>query len=430
MPQSCSYALLLLAVLLPFPASAATAVLHCGKLVDVRALKLLGASSIIVTDGKIARVEAGFASGLPGDATIELRSHTCMPGLMDMHVHLTDEYNAKSELEQFRLNPADYAFRGAAYAERTLLAGFTTVRDLGGPYNVNVSLRNAVNAGFIKGPRIFTSGKSIASTGGHADPSNGFRADLMADPGPKEGVVNSAEDARKAVRQRYKDGVDLIKITATGGVLSVAVSGQAPQFAEEEIRAIVATANDYGYRVAVHAHGAEGIKRAVRAGVTSIEHGTLMDDEAIELMKKHGTWLVPTISAGRWVADKAKIDGFFSELVRPKAAEIGPRIQQTFAKAYKAGVKIAFGTDTGVSAHGDNAREFQYMVEGGMPALEAIRSATLSAATLLGMEQRLGAIEAGKLADIVAIAGDPEQDISAMSRVGFVMKEGVVYKAP
>ena len=195
-------------------------------------------------------------------------------------------------------------------------------------------------------------------------------------------------------------------------MLSVAVSGQAPQFTEEEIRAIIETAKDYGYRVAVHAHGAEGIKRAVRAGVTSIEHGTLMDDEAIGLMKKHGTWYVPTISAGRWVADKAKIDGFFSELVRPKAAEIGPQIQSTFAKPYKAGIKIAFGTDTGVSAHGDNAKEFQYMVEAGMPGLEAIRSATLSAATLIGMEQKLGSIEAGKLADMVAVPGDPEQDIT------------------
>jgi len=310
------------------------------------------------------------------------------------------------------------------------MAGFTTVRDVGGAGNVNLALRNAINQGLVKGPRVYTAGRSIATTGGHADPTNGMRADLVRQPSPEEGVVDGVDDARRAVRQRYKDGADLIKITATGGVLSVASSGQNPQFTEEEIRAIVETGKDYGFRVAAHAHGAEGMKRAVRAGVASIEHGTYMDDEAMTLMKKYGTYYVPTIVAGKWVAEKSRIEGFFPEIVRPKAAEIGPLIQGTFARAYKAGVKIAFGTDTGVSGHGENAREFSYMVEAGMPALEAVRAATLNAATLLGIEKQAGTVETGKWADIIATPQDPAQDIRAMERVSFVMKNGVIYKQP
>jgi imidazolonepropionase-like amidohydrolase len=250
----------------------------------------------------------------------------------------------------------------------------------------------------------------------------------MGDPGPKEGVVNSVEDARKAVRQRYKDGADWIKITSTGGVLSVAKSGQNPQFTDEELLAIVETARDYGMRVAAHAHGTEGMKRAVIAGVASIEHGTFMDDEVMQLMKENGTWYVPTILAGKWVAEKSKIDGFFPELVRPKAATIGPIIQDTFARAYKAGVPIVFGTDSGVSAHGDNAQEFALMVEGGMPPMEAIQSATSVAAEFLGIFDTHGSIEADKMADIVAVPGNPLDDIRAMERVSFVMRGGKVYK--
>jgi imidazolonepropionase-like amidohydrolase len=353
-----------------------------------------------------------------------------MPGLMDMHVHLTGEQSPQSDIEGFRLNPADYAYRSVGYAEKTLAAGFTTVRDLGGGSNVNLALREAIARGLIKGPRVFTSGRSIGTTGGHADPTNAMRADLVNAPTPEDGVINGADDARRAVRQRYKDGADLIKITATGGVLSVAASGQNPQFTEDEIRAIVETAKDYGFAVAAHAHGAEGLKRAVRAGVASIEHGTLLDDEGIALMKKHGTYYVPTMVAGEFVAEKAMIEGYFPPIVRAKAAEIGPRIKATFARAYKAGVKIAFGTDSGVSAHGDNGREFALMVGQGMTGLDAIRAATLEGATLLGVQDRLGAIEAGKLADVVAVPGDPIGDVRVMEQVGFVMKEGVIYKEP
>jgi imidazolonepropionase-like amidohydrolase len=368
------------------------------------------------------------SKGSAGDTVVDLRAHTCMPGLIDMHVHLTNEYNERSQVERFTLNPADHAYRSVGFAKETLLAGFTTVRDLGG--QISVALRNAINAGRVEGPRVFTSARSIATTGGHADPTNGMRDDLVKHPTPEDGVVNNIDEARRAVRQRYKDGADLIKITATGGVLSVAASGQNAQFTEDEIRAIVDLSKDYGFRVAAHAHGVEGMKRAIRAGVASIEHGTYMDDEAMTLMKKYGTYYVPTIIAGKWVEEKSRIPGFFPEVVRKKAAEIGPLIQETFARAHKSGVKIAFGTDSGVSGHGDNGREFGYMVQAGMPALAAIRSATLEAATLLGQEARLGTIEAGKLSDVVAVPGDPVKDIAAMTRVSFVMKNGVVYKKP
>jgi imidazolonepropionase-like amidohydrolase len=413
----------------PAAAHAAT-ILHCGRLIDVREGRVLNNASIVVDGANILRVDQGFTAAAAGDQVVDLRSQTCMPGLIDMHVHLTDEYSAQSDIEGFRLNPADFAIRGVAFAERTLLAGFTAVRDLGGDANVNIALRNGINRGVVKGPRVFTAGRSIATTGGHADPTNGMRMDLAPHPTPEDGVVNGLDDAKRAVRQRYKDGADVIKITATGGVLSVAASGQNPQFTEEEIRAIVAIAADNGFKVAAHAHGADGLKRAVRAGVHSIEHGTYLDDEGIALMKQHGTYLVPTISAGRWVADKAKIDGFFPEVVRGKAAAIGPLIQATFTRAFKAGVKIAFGTDSGVSAHGDNGKEFAYMVEGGMAPMGAIRSATLDAATLLGQTERIGSIEPGKFADIVAVPGDPIANITMMERVSFVMKNGVVYKGP
>ena len=402
-------------------------ILHCGKLIDVTKGQVLTDYSIIVEGNTITDVLAGFTKSSGTDKVIDLKNKTVLPGLIDCHVHLEHETSATRYMETFTYNPADYAFQSVVYAERTLMTGFTTVRDLGGT-GVNISLRNAINKKLIKGPRIFTAGKSIATTGGHADPTNGFRNDLMGDPGPAAGVANGADECRKAVRQRYKDGADLIKITASGGVLSVAKSGENPQFTEEEIKAIVETAHDYGYKVAAHCHGAEAMKRAVRAGVNSIEHGTMMDDEVMQLMKQHGTYFVPTITAGKAVGDSAKKPGYYPALVTPKALAIGPKIQGTFAKAYKAGVKIAFGTDAGVYAHGKNWLEFVYMTEVGMPPMEAIQSATVAAADLIGVSDKIGSIEKGKLADIIAVEGDPIKDIQAMGKMFFVMKDGVVYK--
>jgi imidazolonepropionase-like amidohydrolase len=418
-----------LLVALAAPAQAAT-LLHAGRLIDAIGNSALTERTVVVEGDKIVAIEAGYRAPGPNDKVVDLRSATLMPGWMDMHVHVTSEYSPKREIESFRKDGPEVALDGVVYAERTLLAGFTTVRDLGDSFTASLALRDAINAGRLPGPRIFAAGKSLATTGGHADPTNGWADYLGGRRGPLDGVVNGTAQAAEAVRQRYKEGSDVIKITATGGVLSIAKNGLNPQFTEEEIRAVVSTARDYGFTVAAHAHGAEGMKRAVRAGVDSIEHGTFMDDETMQLMKQKGTWYVPTISAGRWVGEKSKQDNFFPAIVRPKAAAVGPQIQSTFAKAYKAGVRIMFGTDTGVSAHGDNALEFAYMVESGMPALEAIKSATIVPARFLQMGDKLGSIEVGKLADLVAVPGDPLRDIAVMSRVSFVMKDGAIYKSP
>jgi len=355
----------------------AATIIHAGRLIDGRSDQPRAEMSIVVEDGRIALVTSGYLQPEEGDKVIDLREYTVLPGLMDMHTHLMSQHSKDSYTERFFMDQADYALRSTVYARATLMAGFTTVRDLGDNGVNSIALRKAIKEGWVPGPRIFTSGKSLATTGGHADPTNALRGDYRRDPGPLEGVINGADDAKKAVRQRYKDGADLIKLTATGGVLSLAASGQNPQFTDEELRAVVATAKDYGMIVAVHAHGTEGIKRAVLAGVDSIEHGTFMTDEVIELMRQRGTYWVPTNMAGEWVAKMAKEPGYFPEIVRPKAAEIGPAIQATFRKAHAAGVKIAFGTDSGVSKHGENAREFELMVDGGMPPMKAIQPATL-----------------------------------------------------
>ena len=423
------FATLLLVSASPAVLAAPPLALQCERLFDSRSGRVLGPHTVVVREGKIAEVRAGLGP-VEGLATVNLSGRTCLPGWTDLHVHLGSQSSPQSYSEGFRLDPTDFAYRSVGYADKTLMAGFTSVRDLGG--DVTPHLRDAINQGLVKGPRIWAAGKGIATTGGHGDPSNGVNdrlAHLIGPPGPTEGVINSVDDARQAVRQRYKDGSDVIKITATGGVLSYAKSGDAPQFTVEEVKSIVDTANDYGYKVAAHAHGAEGMKRAVLGGVTSIEHGTEMTDEVMSLMKQKGTWYVPTIYAGRFVADKAKIDGYFPEIVRPKAIRIGSQIQQTAGRAYKGGVKIAFGTDMGVGPHGDNAREFIYMTEAGIPAAYALQAATIHAATVLGVDDQ-GVIEAGKRADIIALPGDPVADIGNVMKVDFVMKDGVVYREP
>lgn len=410
-------------------ALAETTAIQCGQLFDSATAKMLSAKTIVVQGNKISQILEG-ASTVPNAKIVNLSSQTCSPGFIDLHVHLRDQSNPQSYSEGFRLNPEFTVLRSVGYAKKTLMAGFTSVRDLGG--KTAFALRDGINQGLVDGPRIWAAGKSIATTGGHGDPTNGLNhelSDAVGTPGPEDGVINSPEEAIAAVRQRYKDGSDVIKITATGGVLSYAKSGDGPQFTVEEVKAVVATAKDYGYTVAAHAHGKEGIKRAILGGVTSIEHGTYMDDELFKLMKQYGTWYVPTISAGRFVAEKAKVDDFYPDVVRPKAARIGALIQGTFGKAYAAGVPIAFGTDAGVSYHGDNAREFGFMVEAGMPVNAALQAATFNAAKVLGSNE-VGQIKAGYFADIVAMPLDPNQDIKATEQVSFVMKNGVIYKQP
>ncbi len=406
----------------------ADTLIHAGKLFTATSNTLQSEMTIVVDGNKITAIKKGYVRGDEDDIIVDLKHLTVMPGLMDMHVHLSSQQGPGSYLEPFTLSEADYSLQAAEYARRTLNADFTTVRNLGDSYNETIALRKAIAKGIAVGPRIYSAGKSIATTGGHADPSNGMSPALRPDVGPEDGVVNGVAEARDAIRQRYQDGADVIKITATGGVLSVAKSGQNPQLMDDELKAIVDTANDYGFTVAVHAHGKEGMERAIKAGVTSIEHGTYMDDETMALMKEHGTYYVPTILAGEFVAEKAKIDGYFPELVRPKAASIGPLIQKTFGRAYKAGVNIAFGTDSGVSAHGDNAQEFALMVEAGMPEAEALKSAMTAPAEMLGISDQSGSIEQGKLADIIAVEGNPLENIQVMEKVVFVMKDGAIFK--
>ncbi|HMS97279.1 MAG TPA: amidohydrolase family protein [Saprospiraceae bacterium] len=407
--------------------TAQVSLIHCGKLIDVEAGKVLEKMTIVVNANIIEKVVSGYQTPTAGEQVIDLKTMTVMPGWMDMHVHIEHESGPRRYEETFRENESYVALKATQYCRRTLNAGFTTVRDLGGS-GVNVSLREAIKNGFIDGPRIYTCEKSIATTGGHGDPTNGVRDNLKGDPGPKEGVINSPEEAAKAVRQRYKNGADCIKITSTGGVLSVASDGSGPQFTTDEVAAVVKAANDYGFVTAAHAHGAEGMKRAVLGGIHSIEHGTFMDEEIMNLMKEKGTYYVPTIAAGKFVAEKAKIPGFYPAIIVPKALKVGPQIQKTFEAAYKAGVKIAFGTDSGVSIHGENAKEFIFMTEAGMPAMEAIRAATKNAASLLRIYDKVGSLTAGKWADIIATREDPTQNIQTVLEVPFVMKDGKVFK--
>ena len=418
-----------LALILSGETHGADTIIHAGKLIDGVSNSVRTDVSIVLSGDRIDSVEEGWIAASQGETVIDLTSHTIMPGFIDMHVHLDGQLDPpRSYSEGFYMNSADLALRSTVYASRTLRAGFTTVRDLGtSDVDAIRALRTAINRGLVEGPRIFMAGKAIATTGGHADPTNGIRSDLRHDPGPKEGVINSADEAYKAVRQRYKDGSDVIKLTVTGGVLSLAKSGDNPQFTVDELQAVVAAAKDYNFKVAVHAHGAEGMKRAVRAGVDSVEHGTYMDAETMALMKAHSTWYVPTISAGKWVAELAEQDDKLPAVVRPKAAAVGPLIQDTFARAYAEGVKIAFGTDAGVAPHGRNADEFVYMVEAGMSVMDAIKSATMNAATLLGQDTLMGSVERGKLADLVAVVGDPTEDVRVLLSPAMVIKGGEIY---
>jgi imidazolonepropionase-like amidohydrolase len=408
--------------LLSLPISAFS-VIYTSEYIDVLNEKVILDSSITIDKGLIVSIDSGYIEVDKTNSLIDLRGYTLMPGLMDMHVHFGQEYLSKSE-RPGKVERETAAIMATQHAYKTLKAGFTTVRQVGDSGMVAISLRDAINAGHVIGPRIFTSGKSIATTGGHADPTNGLASGDYIYPTAEDGVINGPYDAYAAVRQRYKDGADGIKLTVTGGVLSVAKSGDNPQFTAEEVASVVNAAKDYGMWVAVHAHGAEGMKRAVIAGVNSVEHGTFMTEEVMDLMIKNGTYYVPTISAGEFVAEKAKIDNYFPDIVRPKAASVGPQIAATFEKAYKRGVKIAFGTDAGVQAHGTNWREFVYMSENGMPPIETIKAATIETAKLLSIDLTHGSITVGKVADLVAVKGNPLDDMYLMQDISFVMKGG------
>ncbi|MFN0015961.1 MAG: amidohydrolase family protein [Saprospiraceae bacterium] len=407
---------------------AQTTYLHCGRLLTMTDEQVLTQATVVVEGNRIARVEKGYQTPPAGVAVIDLRNKTVLPGLIDCHVHLEWEQSRTSYTDRFTVGDAESAIRGVVFAQRTLQAGFTTVRDLGGR-GANIALRNAINQGWVPGPRILTAGRVLSITGGHGDITTGAREDLFdPPPGFEEGIADGPDACRAAVRNQVKRGADLIKVAATGGVLSMARDGRLPHYAEDELVAIVRTAADLGVLVAAHAHGDEGIRRAALAGVASIEHGTFMSDETLQIMKKMGTWYVPTLTAGWAVSDSAQYaPGFFPEVVRVKAMGIGPKISETLGRAYRQGVKIAFGTDSGVFPHGKNNLEFQFMAKAGMQPWDILRSATGNAAELMGMQDKVGAIAPGRFADIVAVQGDPITDIRAMENVVFVMKNGSVF---
>jgi imidazolonepropionase-like amidohydrolase len=389
---------------------------------------------VIVVGTKVAEVRPGFVKpeALEGAdpeevEVIDLADRFVLPGLIDSHVHITREYSADARLRRVQQSDADSALRGALYARRTLEAGFTTVRDLGSSGDAAFALRDAVREGIVPGPRLLVAGEAISPTGGHGDATLGYRDDLFAVPGPMQGIADGPVAARRAVRSQVKRGADVIKLTATGGVLSASAAGTEQQFFDDELLAIVSTARLLGRRVAAHAHGATGINAALRAGVDSIEHGTFLDEESILLFKERGAFLVPTIIAGKTVEERARIPGFFPPPVAAKARLVGPQIQGAFRRAREAGVRIAFGTDSGVSPHGENAREFVYMVEAGMTPADAIVSATVNAAELLGLESQVGTLAPGRSADLIAVPGNPLVDASLLQKVDFVMKRGVVY---
>ncbi len=413
------------------------AIVQCGTLLAVPGQAPLRNATVIAKNGRITSVTNGIvdraavsreASPDAEVVVVDLRDRYVLPGLIDCHVHLTMETSADQRLRYVSESDADRALNGVVYARRTLEAGFTTVRDVGSPGEVGVALRDAINEGKVPGPRMFVSAMSITPTGGHADRTHGFREELFAVPGPVQGAADGVDACRQAVRAQVKRGADLIKLTATGGVLSNTAAGLEQQFFEDELKAIVDTAHLLKKKVAAHAHGTNGIKAAIKAGVDSIEHGTYIDEEAISLFKQYGTYYVPTITAGKSVSEYAAFPNYYTAPVVVKALAVGPQIQETFGKAYRAGVKIAFGTDAGVFPHGDNSREFIYMVEAGMPAGEAIRSATITASELIGNNAEVGTIEVGKYADLIGVAADPTADISELKRVLFVMKDGRVHK--
>jgi imidazolonepropionase-like amidohydrolase len=403
-------------------------VLHCGHLIDTLAGTLLGATSVVLTGEHVTELLPGAVSRA-GATVIDLSEETCMPGLADMHVHLSGQSDLKNSFaEEMTLNQADWVVRSTIYARRTLMGGFTMVRDLGDRNYEVLALRNQINAGWVPGPRIFAAGPALGSTGGHADATDGLERGLQPEEGAMQSIVDSVDSARKAVRLHYKQNVDCIKIVASGGVQDESKSVDNPQLTEEEIHAIVVTAHDYGYTVAAHAHGPEAMRRAVVGGVDSIEHGTFMSEQVMQLMKEHGTYYVPTMYTATFVTEKAKIPGAYSAAVTRKALLVGPQILKTVAAAYQHGVTLAYGTDEGVFPHGENWRDFPLLVQAGVPAMYAVQMATINAAKLIKHDDELGSVTVGKEADVVAVKGNPLENVQLMGKIDFVMRAGVIYK--
>lgn len=420
------------------PAPKAT-LIHAGHLISIPGQPTQHEMSILVVGNTIAMISKGYTDPAhveiegvnPSDiALIDLKDRWITPGLIDCHTHLTGQYVPALERMRRRLQETDAhaAIDGVANARTTLQAGFTTVRNVGSPVGTGLALRDRINQGVIPGPRMYAAGASISVTGGHADPTNAISPILRNEQEPNTMTADGPAEARKAVRARVREGVDLIKITATGGVLSPTAAGVELQFFQDELESIIQAARMMGRKVTAHAHGTQGINAALRAGVVSIEHGTYLDEESIELFLETGAYLVPTIHAGKFVEEKAKIDGYFPPAVREKAAAVGPLIQDAFARAHAAGVNIAFGTDVGVGAHGTNALEFVYMNQAGMNPQDCLISATINAATLIGVEDQIGTLEAGKFADLIALPADPMQSVEAYQQVNFVMKDGIIHR--
>ena len=412
------------AVSLAAMAHAQDAVIQAGHVLAVPGQGYLTNQTILVEDGRIVSITPGFTTPKKY-AVIDLKKSYVLPGLIDSHVHITSENGPEGRIKEFEDSDVDAAFYGAAFALKTLKAGFTTVQDVGGANDAVFGLRDAIARGAVPGPRLRASGGSVAITGGHGD-INGYSARVMA-AFTSSSVCNGADDCRRAVRQQIKEGADLIKITATGGVLSNTAAGLEQQFSDEELKAIVEAAHAMGRKVTAHAHGKSGVDAALRAGVDSIEHGTYLDAESIALFKENGATLVPTVLAGATVTGWTN-EPWLPAPSRAKAAIVGPLMLDMLRRAHEGGVNIAFGTDTGVSRHGENAQEFALMVEAGFSPEEAIRAATVIASEHIEMATDIGTLEKGKYADLIAVTKDPLKNIKELESVDFVMKGGEIFK--